>query len=247
MRAVLCLLGLGLLAALADGVSEGRRANEALRMGDLAAAESLYMDALALPDVRADVGARLANNLGLALARQAMRTAGGPPGSASPSSPPLSTAPDLTADSAFTRSLAGAADPELRARVAYNAGTAALLTGDAALAVAHLRRALILAPADTSAQRNYEIARRRLGGDDAGTPSPPEPSEFARRVKAQADSLVAAQHYGDALRVMQRGLARDSTVAAFHAYTQRLAGVTRIERADSLATADSLQADSLNL
>ena len=192
------------LGALRPGVSGGRAAAELLEAGDAAGAEAALISALATPDVPRDVQARLWQSLGVARAQQ-QRFA--------------------EADSAFAEALARADGPDQRARYATDAGTAALLADDPARADSLLRLALLLGPDRAPARRNQEIARRRL----ETPPQPPEPSDFAEEVKARADSLVAARQYQDALDVMQDGLSRDSTVAAYAEFVQRLDGVVQIE------------------
>ncbi len=139
------------------------------------------------------------------------------------------------ADSAFAQALRLEPDPASRARIAYDAGTAALLGERYEVAVPLLRRALVLDPTRTDARRNYEIARRRL--DSQTPPEKPEPSDEAKRIKARADALVAARRYREALDVMTEGLARDSTVAAFADFTGRLEGVVEIDEMPSSPTA----------
>ncbi len=218
--AALVLAGCGAdpLAAFRPGVPEGRRGVELLReaegrMADSTGAEQaagLYQQAadrfisgLASEDVARPTAARLWHALGLARLRL---------GDAAP------------ADSAYAEALARADEPRQRARYASDAGTAALLADDPARAVDFLRRALVLDPGNADARRNFEIARRALDKDDQ-----PEPSGFARQVKARADSLVAARQYRAALDVMEDGLAQDSSVAAFSDFTQRLGGVVQIQ------------------
>ena len=128
------------------------------------------------------------------------------------------------ADSAYAEALARADAPRQRARYAYDAGTAALLADDPARAADLLRRSLVLDPDNADARRNYQIARRALDLSQE-----PEPSDFAREVKARADSLVDARQYRAALDVMQDGLQRDSSVAAFADFTGRLGGIVQIE------------------
>ena len=82
----------------------------------------------------------------------------------------------------------------------------------------------------THSRVNLEIALLRQRRDDQDDPpEPPEPSPFAERLKAQADSLVAIWQYEDAFGLMQQGLVRDSTVAAFGEYIQRLGDIVRID------------------
>ncbi len=192
------------LAALQPGVSGGRAGVELLEAGDAEGAEAALISALATPDVPRDVQARLWQALGVARAQQ-QRYA--------------------EADSAFAEALSHADDSGRRARYAYDAGTAALLADDAARADSLLRLALLLGPDRAEARRNQEIARRRL----ETPPEAPEPSDLAERLKARADSLVDARQYRAALDVMEDGLLRDSTVAAYAEFIQRLGGVVEIE------------------
>ena len=218
----LALLALGLFGALAAGVQEGRIGNRLLADGDAPGAEEAYIAGLAQEYVPPEARLALWHNLGLARF-EANRVA--------------------EADSAFADALPWAADPDARARVAYNLGTAALAGGDLTRAVAALRRALLLRPDDAAAQVNLEIALLRLRRGDDDTPEAPEPSEFAQRLKAQADSLVEIREYADALSLMNDGLARDSSVAAFGDFLGRLGEIVQIDTApDATPAPDSTAA-----
>lgn len=202
LPAVLALLGL--FAALQPGVREGRQGVRLLEGEDSEAAAAAFVAGLAHDGVPRDVAARLWHGLGVARVRQREHA---------------------PADSAFSEALARADAPAQRAHYAADAGTAALLSGDAARAVDLLRRALVLDPGHAGARRNYEIARRRLDAQDSG------PTPEARQIKARADSLVAARQYGAALDVMERGLEQDATVATYADFIGRLSGVAQIEGA----------------
>ena len=216
LLAVLVLAGCGVdpLAPFRAGVPEGREAVRRLReaedLPDSVAARGwaqqaadVLIEGLATPDVRRETQAALWHTLGRA------RVLAGA---------------FAEADSAYAEALARADAPRQRARYAADAGTAALLAGDPGRALPLLRRALVLDPSDAAARRNYEIAQRAVDQD-----AEPEPSDFARQVKARADSLVAARQYPAALDVMREGLAQDSSVAAYADFTQRLGGVVQIE------------------
>ena len=206
--AVMALLLLGgcsnPLDALDPGARQGRAGVALLEANDAAGAEAQFMAGLAQPEVPRTIRARLWHGLGVARAAQE-RFSG--------------------ADSAFAEALPFADDPAQRARYAYDAGTAALRADDPARADSLLRVALLLDPTSADARRNQEIARRLL----QDPPEPPEPSDFAEQVKARADALVAQRQYREALNVMEDGLARDSSVAAYADFTQRLGGVVQIE------------------
>ena len=208
------LLG-GCLDALQPGVSDGRAGAERLAQGDAPGAEAAFTSGLARPEVPRDVQARLWHGLGLARAEQARYA---------------------QADSAFAQALLRASGSGQRARYAYDAGTAALLADDPQRADSLLRRALLLDPGSADARRNQEIARRRL----QDPPEPPEPSDFARRLKARADSLVDVRQYGPAFDVMEDGLRQDSTVRAYQDFIDRLGGVVDIETNTPAAPAPTL-------
>lgn len=191
-----------LTAPFAAGVSDGRRGVERLVAAEAAtdsaaAAEAFTAGLDASPPRWAR--ARLSHNLGLALFA-------GRPGAA---------------DSAFADAVAHADHAADRAVSARHAGLAALDAGDAPRAVAHLRRALLLAPDDADAQRAYEIARRRADGPGAPTPE-------ALRIKAEADRLVAARRYTEALALVAEARTRVPSLAAFDDWAARVRGVAEI-------------------
>ena len=202
--ALVALAGCGDAAtALQPGVAEGRGGVAALDAGDPERAEAAFVSGLAADGVPREVQARLWHSLGIVRSRRKAVA---------------------EADSAFAEAVDRADDPDLRARYAYDAGTAALLGDDPARARDHLRRALVLDPGSPAARRNLEIALRRLATDQDL-----EPTSFAEDVKARADSLVAARQYGAALDVMEDGLRRDSSVAVYADFVGRLTGVVDIE------------------
>lgn len=209
MRLLILLLALPscLTAPFQAGVQDGRRGNALEVQGDFEGAEAAYLAGLARDEVPPDVQARLWHNVALMRAR---------------------TDRLAEADSAFVRALDLAAAPATRARIAYDAGTAQLSSDNARRAVAHLRRALLLRPENADARRNIEIALRRIQPPPE-QPETPEPSDFAKRLKEQADALIDQQQYRDALDLMEDGRARDSTVAAFDDFIGRLSGVVQIE------------------
>lgn len=225
MRASLLLLALAAWTLFAaDGTGEGRRGNARYRAGDYAAAAEAYqagLDALG-PDAPAALTSALWNNLGLARHRQGQ--------------------PQQAAD-AFAQALAAASDAEGRARAAYNAGNAAAQSKQLRAALGFYEKALLADPAHDDARYNYEYVKRQLEKQEKKKkpkPSDPppdiDPSDFAKRLKRQADSLVAQQRYRAAFNLMTGGLRQDSTVRAFQPFIQRTGTVADIDApADSAA------------
>ena len=219
-------LPLALLVFLVPaGAGAGRAGLDLLRAGDAAGAEERFRAGLSAPpadEIDDPAGAALRTALwnGVGLSLLAQDDAAG-------------------ATAAFDSASTWAAHDTVVAMMAYNAGTAAAGAERWEAARDRLVRALLLHPADANARHNLEIVLRHLSGaPPAGGGAPPEPSEFARRLKAEADRLVAERRYMGALALLRDGLSRDSTVAAFADAIRRLEAVVGIVQADSLGTAE---------
>jgi Ca-activated chloride channel family protein len=66
------------------------------------------------------------------------------------------------------------------------------------------------------------------------SPTPPiEPSEDAKKAKAEADKAVLAREYGKALKIMTDQLRSDSTVNYYADYIHRLEDINGIKRTDT--------------
>jgi len=215
---------LALLVFLAPaGTGAGREGLDRLRGGDAAAAEERFRAAIgaegdAEVSTPAGVELRRAAWTGVGLALVAQDSAAG-------------------AADAFDEAARWASDDAGAARAAYDAGTALAQAEQWAPARDRLVRALLLRPDYTDARHNLEIVLRQLQGPPPAGGTPPEPSAFARRLKATADSLVTLRRYEDALSLLQDGLARDSTVASYQDVMRRLEAVTTIVAADSAGAA----------
>jgi tetratricopeptide (TPR) repeat protein len=192
------------------GSAEGRRGNAAYAREDFAAAADHYRAALDRAASGAAVRSALLNNLGAALLAQDQTAA---------------------ARESFEEALAAALTARDRARAAYNAGNAAAALGDAPAALALYRAALLAQPDFPEARHNYEVIARLAAEAPPPAGAPPEPSAFAREVRAEAEALVARRAYAEALATMEAGLREDPTVAAFQDFIDRLEAVVSIDRA----------------
>ena len=211
MTVRLALLALFLFTVPA-GAREGQRANALYGEEQYEEAVAAYREGLARSEASGTVYADLLNNLGCALYEQEEFG---------------------EAQASFEASLAAALAPEGRARAAFNAGNAAAQQQNFEAALGFYRQALLARPDYFEAAFNYEYLKRQQQEDRPQSPDAPpvEPSAFAERLKAQADSLVAAQQYGAALETMQRGLLADSTVQAYSDFVGRLSAVVEIDQA----------------
>lgn len=100
------------------------------------------------------------------------------------------------------------------------------------IALSKFQSALIQDPTNEQARHNYELLARWLKRDEERKnqdQNKPEPSEFAKRKKAEADRLVEQFRFDDALKVMQEAMAQDSTVAAYQDFMTTLQEVVEID------------------
>lgn len=98
------------------------------------------------------------------------------------------------------------------------------------------KRALELNPTDFDSKYNLELARAKLKEqsekqqqDNKDKQENIEPSENAKRVKAQAEALAAQGLFKQALNLMNRELKNDPTIAAFKQFTQRIQNIVNID------------------
>lgn len=204
-----------LLLGASDGpADDGRRGNALFERGAYAEAEAAYRNGLrALADTTDALYARLQNNLGASLHRQEKFA---------------------EAQQAFLRAARTASAVDAQARAWYNAGNAAAGAGQLQVALDRYRAALRRNPDFSAARFNYEVLKRemarRMESQRGDRPPPVDPSPFAKRLKRQAEALAARQQYAAAHRLMEDGLAQDSTVAAFQSFMTRLNDVATIHR-----------------
>ncbi|OOG72807.1 hypothetical protein [Algoriphagus sp. A40] len=99
-------------------------------------------------------------------------------------------------------------------------------------ALSKFQSALIQDPTNEQARHNYELLARWLKRDEERKnqdQNKPEPSDFAKRKKAEADRLVEQFRFNDALSIMQEAMTQDSTVAAYQDFMTTLQEVVEID------------------
>lgn len=115
--------------------------------------------------------------------------------------------------------------------------------GKAEAALDYFKQALKADPANEMARYNYEMLKKALEKkrqeeekkkqeqqQQQQKQQPQEPSEFAKRLKAQADRLAAERRYGEAYALMMDGLKQDETVAYYQQYIDRIKTVADINK-----------------
>ncbi len=94
------------------------------------------------------------------------------------------------------------------------------------------KKALINNPTDKETKLNLAYAQRMLAQEQKDNKNDDqknvEPSEYAKKIKKQADELVTQRLYSQAYKLMQDLLAKDKTASAFSDYTKRLKDVVEV-------------------
>lgn len=129
-------------------------------------------------------------------------------------------------------------DIKLQAQGYYNIGNTLYRLNKWPESILAYQQALKLNPNDEDAKYNLEYVRVKLKQHAQKQNSPQQnqdqqkpinPSENAKKLKAQADALIAQRRYREAHELMNNGLLVDPTVAAYQAFIDRLKNVVDIE------------------
>ncbi len=206
------LLVVLLLPACKAPFVEGVRGNRAFADSAFVQARAHFLDGLARVDsLPSRTRAAFLNNTGLSYSAEGNGT---------------------EALAAFEAARAAAPRPSIRADVDYNAGVAAYQIQQRDQSLDYFRAALVARETHDSARFNWEVVKRQQKKEQnrSGGSPPPPPSDFARELKARAERLAAQRRYREAFDLMQQGLLKDPTVAAFGDFTSRLGTVADINQ-----------------
>ncbi|GAB3013997.1 hypothetical protein GCM10027284_37490 [Cyclobacterium sediminis] len=105
-------------------------------------------------------------------------------------------------------------------------------------ALALFKKALLNDPGNEKARYNYELLSRWLDGneenqeneEDQEQEDKPEPSNYAKRMKAQADDLVNRFEFEEAMKTMESALEIDETVASYQKFMDHLKDINEINQ-----------------
>jgi Ca-activated chloride channel family protein len=137
-------------------------------------------------------------------------------------------------------------DPKLLEQAYYNRGNSRFFIGDAESdpqkkqkawedSIQDFDLALKLNALDADAKFNRDFVKKKLEElkqqqQKKDQEKPPEPSEAAKKAKAEADDAVNRHEYAKALEIMETQLKQDPTTAAYSDYIQRLKEVTGVQQ-----------------
>lgn len=100
-------------------------------------------------------------------------------------------------------------------------------------ALNNFKLALKSDPGNEDARYNYELLKKILDEQQQQQEDENEdikPSEYARKLKQQADNLAAQNMFAQALQIMQMGLKEDETVAAYNQFISKLHDVVESQQ-----------------
>jgi tetratricopeptide (TPR) repeat protein len=100
-------------------------------------------------------------------------------------------------------------------------------------ALNNFKLALKADPGNEDARYNYELLKKII--DEQQQQQEDEnkdikPSEYAKKLKQQADNLAAQNMFGQALQILQMGLKEDETVAAYNQFISKLNDVVESQQ-----------------
>lgn len=135
------------------------------------------------------------------------------------------------------QSLLQSAKKTLASKAGNQLGNILNRQGKSAEALSYFKQALKADPSNETARYNYEMLKKKLdqqkkeqeqNDQKQDQQKKQEPSEFAKRLKAQADRLVAERRYREAHELMMNGLQQDQTVSYYEQYIERIRIVAEI-------------------
>lgn len=151
----------------------------------------------------------------------------------------LANAYYLTKDTANAQSHYATASqsdkPYIRSRAEQQLGMMANRSGKQEEALNHFKLAVKANPQNDDARYNYEMLKKKLNEEkeknkDKDKNKPDKPSEYAKKLKAQADALSAQYRFGEAQNLMNEGAKKDPSVMYYKDFIDRLNDVTTINQ-----------------
>lgn len=142
--------------------------------------------------------------------------------------------------SAFTgyQSLTNSEEPHIKSRAHQQVGILNHQRGKFEEALANFKQAIKADPQNADARYNYEALKRKLDEkkkkeeqqkkDDENKKK--EPSEYAKKLKAQAEAFAAQFKFQEAHNLMLEGAKKDPTVMYFKDFIDRLNDVVTINK-----------------
>ncbi len=134
-----------------------------------------------------------------------------------------------TSDAAyFYTKVLGGKNKKLISRAYAQLGVLSKWKNDNESALNNFKWALKSDPSNETARYNYELLKKlmeRQQKQKNDKNKNQQPSEYAKKLKKQADALVRVNQFEEAFSLMKKGLEVDKTVSAYSDYIKRLQDV----------------------
>jgi tetratricopeptide (TPR) repeat protein len=132
------------------------------------------------------------------------------------------------------QSIAGSVKPRVRSNAQHQLGVLNHRQGKFEEALENFKQAIKADANNVDARYNYEMLKKKLDEqkkkDEQNNNRPKEPSEYAKRLKAQAEALSAQFKFREAQDLMLDGAKKDPTVMHYSDFIERLKNVVTINK-----------------
>ena len=141
---------------------------------------------------------------------------------------------DTTSAEGVYQSIAGSVKPRIRSNAQQQLGVLNHRQGKYEEALQNFKQAIKADANNTDARYNYEMLKKKLDEqkkkEQQDNNRPKEPSEFAKKLKAQAEKLSANFKFREAQDLMLDGAKKDPSVMYYGDFIERLKNVVIIDK-----------------
>ena len=141
---------------------------------------------------------------------------------------------DTTSATGIYQSIAGSVKPRVRSNAQHQLGVLNHRQGKFEEALENFKQAIKADANNTDARYNYEMLKKKLDEqkkkEQKNNNTPKEPSEYAKKLKAQAEALSAQFKFREAQDLMLEGAKKDPSVMHYSDFIERLKNVVTINK-----------------
>lgn len=133
------------------------------------------------------------------------------------------------------QSLTASSKSHIRSKAQQQLGILHHRQGKLEEALANFKEAIKADNGNVDAKYNYEMLKKKLDEEkkkqeEKDRNKPKEPSAYAKRLKAQADGLVAKYRFSEAESLLNEGAKRDPSVLYYEDFMKRIKDVVTINK-----------------
>ncbi|HEX6226501.1 MAG TPA: tetratricopeptide repeat protein [Chryseolinea sp.] len=142
---------------------------------------------------------------------------------------------DTTNAMSAYQSLTASPKSHIRSKAQQQLGILHHLQGKYEEALANFKEAIKADNNNVDAKYNYEILKKKLDEEkkkqeEKERNKPKEPSAYAKRIKAQADQLLARYRFSEAETLMNEGAKKDPSVLYYEDFMKRIKDIVTINK-----------------